>query len=196
MKFLKLVFLGFIVSALTMCDTDDTDNLNLRGNVEGQIRKEGVALHDNGGILIELLYTSYSTLTSTNGAYTISDVPIGQYTIRASYPNYISGETHDVSIEANATTGAQNFVLEPVKGIITGQITLEQETDYTGIMVNINNTGCVSVTDKDGNFTIKDVPIGQFTFIASMPGYVSYQTNLIIEPGDNINLGPIELLLE
>lgn len=196
MKFLKLVFLGFIVTTLIMCDTDDADNLNLRGNVEGQIRKEGADLNDNAGILIELLYTSYSTLTSTNGAYTISDVPIGQYTIRASYLNYIPGETHDVSIEANSTTAAQNFILEPIKGTITGQITLENETDYTGIMVNINNTGCVSVTDKNGNFTIKDVPIGQFTFIASMPGYVSFQTTVIIEPGDNINLGPIELLLE
>ena len=177
-----------------MCDTDDTDDF--RGNVEGQILLKGTDIHENDGIHVELLYTSYSAFTGSNGAYTISNVPVGQYTIRASYLNYISGETHDVSIEANATTGAQNFILEPIKGIITGQITLEHETDYTGIMININNTGCISITDMDGNFTIKDIPIGQFTLIASMPGYVSYQANVIIEHGDSITFGPIELLLE
>lgn len=194
MNTLKLLFISLITIGLTMCDSNTATDF--MGNVEGQIRLKGADINDNGGILIEILYTSYAAITGPSGSYTISNVPIGQYTIRASYPNYISGETHDVTVEADHTTQVNNFVLEPIKGVMTGQISLEGETDYTGIMVNINNTGCLGMTDENGNFTVKDIPIGKFTLIASMPGYINHLANINVEPGDSLTFGPIELMLE
>jgi len=44
------------------------------------------------GVLVEVVGTSLSGYTSSNGSYQITDIPAGTYTIRFSHPDYQTKE--------------------------------------------------------------------------------------------------------
>jgi len=73
-----------------------------------------------------------------------------------------------------------------ISGIVTSG---EDNTALPGVNVIIKGTTTGTVTDIEGNYYIKNVPVGEYTLIASMIGYSKLTvTKLEVKPGDNKQL--------
>ena len=131
------------------------------------------------GRTVEVNPGGYSTVTDAYGNYSIS-VQIGQYTVSlapalANDPyKWISGcqgSTHDVDVSAHATTGGNDFPLEPI-GVISGRVyrdfgndcAFDVGTDFPigNRMIEVNPGGFLAFTDETGYYSLV-VPLGQYT---------------------------------
>ena len=163
-----------------------------RGSLEGMARFVGKNYHQ--GILVEVGgMGGYADVTSPNGVYQINNVPEGQYTVKATYPNYSQETATDLKVESGQTTPVPQLQLKPTLGTITGTATLEGAIERAGIILGVGGTGCLGVTDDNGAFTIKDVPLGTKSLIASRSGWENHKSTITITPGETENVGTIQL---
>jgi hypothetical protein len=110
-------------------------------------------------------------------AYTLNNVPAGQYSVSAFLYGYNivpSGFANPLTISGNATginfSGSSSST---VAGAITGRIT-QYGVPLVGVNVSAlqggSTVGSVS-SDSDGYYRIDDLPGGAYTVIANKPGY-------------------------
>jgi iron complex outermembrane receptor protein len=71
-------------------------------------------------------------------------------------------------------------------GSISGTVTLEGMTDYSGAKVEIKNINKSATTASNGSYEIKDIPPGTYTVIASKEFYEEKEEQAIIKSGENI----------
>lgn len=111
-----------------------------------------------------------SATTDVNGAYTLTSVPIGTYTVTASANDYNSVSQTNVGVTANTTTTI-NFALTAIvygtiDGTVIDAVTLTPISGATVI-----EGARQAVTDSIGHYTISGVPAGIYAVTASAVGY-------------------------
>lgn len=127
---------------------------------------------------------SYSTKTDSDGRYSFTAVPVGEYTL-------IAGEGEPYQF---ARTGVilgsvteQDAQLTPT-GKVFGRLLLSGGQPVRGAWVYLAGTSYVSISDASGNFTINHVPSGQnFTL-----DILSTDGGTLQTPVNTINIGPAE----
>ncbi|TMU87402.1 hypothetical protein FGG79_04555 [Bacillus sp. BHET2] len=140
-----------------------------------------------------------TTVTDSNGSYTVEGLAPGNYTISASSPNYQTQLTGAV-IESNTIT-TTNFVLPPNPGTIIGQITSAQTGDpILGANIEvrfIDSTGAVVSTvfsDNNGNFSSDQLAPGVYTLVFSADNFQTTAISALVEAGEttmaNVALEP------
>lgn len=127
---------------------------------------------------------SYSTKTDSDGRYSFTAVPVGEYTLIAG-----EGEPYQFA-QTGVMLGSvteQNAQLTPT-GKVTGRLLLGGEQPVRGVWVYLAGTSYVSISDASGNFTINHVPSGQnFTL-----DILSTDGGTLQTPVNTINIGPAE----
>lgn len=84
--------------------------------------------NDDSGVVVTAVGSVRSAVTDASGNYTISNIPAGNYTVRADKPGYNFGETGGVTVsEGNTTTGinfslAPSGISAPVLSATTGEV--------------------------------------------------------------------------
>ena len=123
----------------------------------------------------------YSAITDSFGAYVISNVSLGNYTVTASAEKYVS-QSKTATVTAGTTT-TLDFALAPLNGTLSGVVTDSSTGNpISGAAVTVNG---VSVsTGADGSYSIELAP-GNYTVTASKDGYESSsKTNITVIAGD------------
>jgi hypothetical protein len=128
--------------------------------------------------------------TSLDGAYVFTDVVPGRYTLSVTIPDgYIAGglTTRTVNV-ASGGSSAANFALQ-TQGLIQGVVfedtdgNGQQESNEAGIggvTVTVNALGSVE-TQSDGTYRYTNVPVGNYTVVATLPaGYAA--STLLTQP--------------
>ncbi|MCK4814571.1 carboxypeptidase regulatory-like domain-containing protein, partial [bacterium] len=129
--------------------------------------------------------TSYDATTNSNGNFTISNVAEGTYALRAERTNFGTITMNDIPVESSQDSGIDPFMLPSVVGNVTGIARLEV-SPYTGILITLRKdvgTTYLTTTDANGNYAFVDVPVGEYTLIATMPGYLPQQNPLTVQAG-------------
>jgi hypothetical protein len=162
-----------------------------RASLEGMV--DLIGQQDAQGVLVQVQNTSYAALTDPSGAYQLSNVPEGQYTVVASHPNYQSASASDQTVKAGSTTQVPQLKLQPLFGSISGQVNLEKQKNHIGVIVSVVGTGCLDVTDINGSFVINNVPIGTRTLVALMQGWTQQTVNVSVSPGQTTKIRSITL---
>ena len=134
-----------------------------------------------GGISITTVPPSSSAVTSADGSYELSNVPIGTYSVVASKDGWIDDQVDNVEVVADQTTSGIDFLLYPessneapvaenqqvtTKMNRSVEITLEA-SDPNGdplifICVDLPSNGTLSGCD-DGDEYVTYTPDNQFT---------------------------------
>ena len=141
----------------------ETDNSGIRVSVESP----------GGGILANVT-------TAPDGAYSFNDVDAGDYTVYASFQNSVEkAVSTNVSLSIGAQVTALDLNLTPT-GLISGNVTLSDSADPTGVTVFIAGTSQLALTDASGNYTISYVPIATYSITAMKSGYTSSSENGIV----------------
>ncbi len=159
------------------------------------------------GILVYLAGTSYNAHTDENGAYTISDLPAGAYTIVAERAGYKTVTVDRVELDPDVHTRetpyiARTAVLEradsplgattatastlPARrlGSLFGYVTLVDAPTNEGVLVRIQGTPLVTVTDEAGVYRFLNVEQGAYRVTFEKPGFTSAAIDVIVVGGE------------
>jgi hypothetical protein len=123
--------------------------------------------------------------TDSAGAYTLTSLAAGTYTVYASSQNSLEkAVTTSVAVTAGKTVSASDLTLTPT-GSIAGIANINGATSGNlGIVVYIAGTSYAAMTDATGAYTITGVPVGTgYTLVASLANYGSATTTVAVTAG-------------
>ena len=115
------------------------------------------------------------TTTDATGNYTLTKVPVGNYTIYASSQNSLEQAVYiGVTVAAKDTVTVSDLDLTAT-GSISGTATFGGAlTGNLGIIVYVAGTSYCAITQDNGAYIISGVPVGTgYTLVASAPGYAN-----------------------
>jgi outer membrane protein assembly factor BamB len=152
---------------------------------------------NKGGGMTNMSIAAHAS-TDASGAYSISELAPGTYTIYASSQNSLErAVTTGVTVTAGQNVTAAELYLTPT-GQISGQVTLNGASrGNLGIIVFIAGTSYAAATEDSGAYTISSVPVGTaYLLVASKSGYGDATTNVDVTAGQTttasgLNLNPI-----
>jgi len=146
-----------------------------------------------GGVVIE------SENTAANGSYTITNLPVGTYVIKADYPAtspLVSKQQTGVVVQEDLTTTVDFVLGGGISGTVTDAI--------TGLAISAATVtpsqGSPATTDADGIYTIVLIPAGTYGVTAEAAGYwdelligtlvtegqITSNVDFALEPGGHI----------
>lgn len=134
-------------------------------------------------------------ITDPDGTFLLTRVQVGEWSVTVtsvegySLPPILpqpDGVFRDVQVAAGQTTQlSEDFVVEPLPGILKGRVTDVETTDPIAnaqITVRAGTTvRATTTTDPGGNYSV-EVPGGEYDVTASYPGYADGTQRVIILP--------------
>jgi formylglycine-generating enzyme required for sulfatase activity len=148
--------------------------LTVPGAIQGVVTKAFQSTA-NAGILVFVPGTSFVGQTNDLGQFTITDVPPGTYSLRATCTGYLPAAVVNVAVGSGQTTTGvlMNLLAGSSTGTLNGNVTCAGRADSSGVTITViglaaNNTAQTLV---DGSFLLANVPVGVYQVTASYPGY-------------------------
>lgn len=123
------------------------------------------------------------TVSLSNGSYTLSGIPAGTYTLRASKVGYASVIQPDITVTAGQTTSL-NFILGPA-GTLAGYVRDGQGSSIQDAVVTVSPGGYSATTGVSGTYIITDISPGVYQVTASKAGYVEQiRSEISVQEGE------------
>ncbi|MCL2322588.1 MAG: carboxypeptidase regulatory-like domain-containing protein, partial [Oscillospiraceae bacterium] len=116
---------------------------------------------------------TFTAQTDKNGEYTINDVPTGDYTTNVTADLY-NPETDLISVNEDTNYNAEldkTIVIVTVTGTVTDESTGLPIPNATVILTDKDGNTYTAKTDLNGEYTINDVPTGDYTTNVTADGY-------------------------
>lgn len=141
-----------------------------------------VKLFDSAGLPYQ------HTMTDASGAYTLSGIPAGTYSLGAVKDGYLLSDAAGVTLSAGATTQINLTCTADVSlslGAIAGVLTVADplqgaSTPLGGAKITLQDalgtTLAVTYTAADGEFAFYDLADGVYTLLSNAEGYVASST--------------------
>jgi hypothetical protein len=168
---------------------------------------------DAHSIMVFAEGTSFMALTGSTGAYEISGLKPGTYTIRAARPDLVSAVVDTVIISEADLAKPQPFLnlpgllmdaLDPTqsaaafasrtRGSVVGFVTSQIPGDEMGVLVEIEGTSLRARTLEDGSYEIINVEPGEYNVLFSRPGYATQTVAAVVRAGDRSELPTVRLV--
>jgi len=163
------------------------------GSITGSVTLEGLTAPDLG--IAEIVVAGQTVFCEDDGGFEVLDVLAGTYVLLARAPGY-----GPVEKLVTVQPGAELALTDPIalriaRGHLVGAAELENETDHSGIVIAVQGTGRSAVTLETGEWTIRDVPVGQYTITASALGFHDAQATDITVVAEDETAVPLLTLL-
>lgn len=140
------------------------------------------------------------TLTDSTGAYSLTDVPAGTYSIAAVAEGYRLSDAVGVTLTTGTTMQANLFCEADETlsfGAIAGVLTVNNDqgvsVPLSGGKITLKDADgenvAVTYTSADGEFAFYDVADGEYTLISSADGYLPASSmKAVISNGSIVNI--------
>ncbi len=182
----KRIYSFLIITLVTVLLTFSSCDLvpgttNTTGNITGKIIFENSTSHD--GIIVSLeskegdltknvskviygeskAYNSkaidFQTITDSDGFYSFSNIPEGEYTLYASSKDSSEKAVYtSINLKKGETLSVSDLKITAI-GSIEGRIVIDSSaTGNIGYVVFVAGTSFMAITDDEGFFTISDIP--------------------------------------
>jgi len=183
--------------------------------IEGQAYlAEADPVTSHSGILVYLGGTGCQARTDSGGNYRITGVPGGAYELIAEKTGYRTVTFDTIAVDPGSegtplrpkipflqkaettTTATLDPAARPL-GSITGMAMLQGTGDFSGIRVQLDNTGVVTVTDEEGRYRLTNVDAGTYAIHFSAPGYRNHTIReVVVRAGEEARVldGALEAL--
>lgn len=138
------------------------------------------------------------TLTDASGAYTLTGIPSGTYSLAAVKDGYLLSDAAGVTLSAGATTqmnltciAEATLTLGAIAGVLTVTDSLQgSSVPLGGAKVTLQDasgtTLAATYTAADGEFAFYDLADGIYTLLSSAEGYVATSTMTAVISGGSI----------
>lgn len=161
-----------------------------KGRLRGTIALEGEETGEGTLILLQGEAGSTTYATDSNGHFDVDGLLPGlyqMYVLRSGYMTWreeieiVAGEELDLG-EVTLSTGDRTEEATPTA--IRGRVTLEEGGDPSGVLVSVEGTSWVSVTDESGRFELSRVSPGRHSLSFQKLGYETRKVkDLVLQPG-------------
>jgi Tol biopolymer transport system component len=143
------------------------------GELRGRATRGGGATGD-AGILVTVEGTSALAVTSDDGSYHLTLVPVGTYDVAAQVSGYRAGSASGQVVRWGQVTDVPeiDLTIAPGHATLRGQALLYRQSDHGGTLVTIEGTGLSTVTAADGTWEVDDVPEGTYALDFANGEYV------------------------
>lgn len=160
------------------------------GRISGTVTLQGATNH--GGVVVNLTGTANkSTVTAVDGSYSFDSLYSGPYRVTAIAPTgyFPASQFVDTVVNDNQISNI-NFTFVPIlPGTISGQVTLQGQSDHSGVLVQVlNQPGKQATTNSAGNYQIDSVMPGQVLVKFSKQGYGSKTKDTVLANGGTLVL--------
>ncbi len=172
---------------LVLSYTQGVPNPDEKGNLTGTVTTGRNPLE---GVLVQVLGTSLSDQTDSNGEYLISDIPIGTYSVKFSKTGYDDYTESDVTISDNQTTtvNAQINLTSGGNGSVSGFVAdAINQTLVAGAHIEIEGTSFSTTTNGDGIYYIENVPAGNYVINCTKDGFEDAFLNIEIIANEDVS---------
>ena len=157
----------------------------------------GTAVDSRSGLGIEGVAVfvedhAASTLTDIEGAYLLSDVPVGTHSISYHRTGYQS-ETFAVTVVAGGTTSQDVSLVAPAAGALVGTV-YDSASSLTvpGVAVSILGLGRHTTSGESGAYSFADVPAGAYELAVGATGYAAFTSpTLAVQAGITLSYDPL-----
>ncbi|HSN91474.1 MAG TPA: carboxypeptidase regulatory-like domain-containing protein [Anaeromyxobacteraceae bacterium] len=196
-------------------DPGTPPELQARANLAGSVTLEalGDPAPDLSGTLVTVLGVG-SVTTDGAGGWTLTDVPPGNYTVRASRAGHDDGYVTGVVVRLD--DGGTTLSVPPIRllvsrGALSGAVTLSPGVvagfpvgaDFSGTVVTLEGAVVplpAAVTDAAGNYRFDGVPVSaggaSYAVTARRPFFGSASTSAVVVAGSTVAAAPILLEVE
>ena len=192
MKFLRLVswyslclFLC-VLFILNSCKKEEAP----KGVISGRVTLVGTQVPIEGIVISFSGPRTGSVATGTDGTFSFTELPIGEYTIRVSVSSsYLEVNVPNQTVRGDQTTSV-DISLTP-KGSISGTILEEGSTNaIEGASVSLSG-GPLNLTPSlttvtDGKYSFSAIPDGSYIVSVSHPDYVNAEKEITVLDGGNV----------
>lgn len=208
----KKVFLLILTSLLLLgCNNLEDITEELKTGVRGNVSIEGVDDYANVLLIFEpqsdsierliqsrsLENTSFSTITDSSGNYSL-EIPEGNYQVTATKNDTLGAYKQNIVVTSRSVT--QVDIVLTATGSLSGTVTLNGDThglNLVGTIVWLEGTSYLTATNIDGDYIIKNVPIGEYTVTAHQDDYdPGNWTDQVVTAGQTTDVPTINLLYE
>ena len=132
-----------------------------------------------------VMYPGGATRTNAAGAYSLTGVAEGSYTVIAAATGYVQ-QFKQVSVGAGEDV-VQGFALAPRPGSVAGTV-VDAGTGAPLIGATVSYSGGQASTDGLGRYSFPTVIEGSYVFTASSAGYSPQAQTLSVGPGATVSL--------
>ena len=134
-------------------------------------------------------HQAYSSKSNAEGSYLISDLPIGQYTVRASVTGFKTTEKTGVQLRPSQATQL-NFVIAVGDGQV-GEIHLKIKTSRgTSVVVATVDVSAVATgatwhgtSDSNGEYQLTEMPCVDYDVQVNAPNSKPFKRRIHVHPG-------------
>ncbi|MBL91236.1 MAG: hypothetical protein CMH56_05405 [Myxococcales bacterium] len=149
--------------------------LKARGSISGTVLLD----NHNGDVdvLVQIPSESEAVLTNADGSFVFSDVPVGQYNLTFQRSGYQAATANNQLVTNGGITIVDTLTLPELLGSISGQVVLEEGSDFSGIEVSLTGTNHSVTTDIDGNFNLPDIRPGFYNVLMRNDGFQDLREN-------------------
>ena len=144
--------------------------------LKGSIQLEGASSYENVTVLLRNDANQYTTTTDQKGGYVLNRVLPGTYTLLASKDGYVTSTPLEIVVEPSSEKTIEDRILSVAIRSVTGKVTLELLSDYSGVLVtatNLSDNTLVysAITNSNGDFTLAGMKPGEYSVVISCNGY-------------------------
>ncbi len=167
------------------------------GEITGTVQLAG--LTEYAGVTVSVDDTSVTAVSSVTGAFILSPLPPGTYTVRFTKAGFVDAALSNVQvISGNTTAISSPVVLDAVViyGEIEGILQLEGGATPENVTVSLDGTSLSAQSAASGYFILSDVPAGTYDLTAYKAGYFSAKlTGISVTAGVKTSLFASSILL-
>ena len=183
-KWMSIVVVGLMAMQLRCGKTSEPEIGDITGTVMDSITGEKLP-----GVTVSTDPATMSVHTSSQGEFTISGVPVGEYDVKYHKDAYQDAVSEQKIYVRKNEAAQADFQLRPLKGIVFGRIT-DAKTGRAVAGASITATpGIGSLTsDVDGNYQTDPIAIGSYMVTFKATDYKDASKNVYLQPGDRIRV--------
>ena len=157
---------------------EDITLKSLASTVKGTATLEGTEDFTGISVLLKAKDNSrqYDASTDKQGNYVMSKVSPGEYTLTVSKAGFVSKTISDIIVESSTEKTLDAVALAIGVRSVTGSITAELKTDYSGFLVTATNLSddtkvYSAITNSAGAYTLAGMVPGEYSIVISHSGY-------------------------
>jgi len=157
------------------------------GSISGFVKSDAGAWLIGANVTIRVGLSTITVPSNDTGFYNLDNLPEGTYSLTASLNGFYSNTTTNIPVTRGDRTENINFTLfqKPSRlyGVVKAGTLL-----LPGVNISVVGTSLYNISDYEGAYQLVNMTAGTYNISASLPGYVTNITEVVVPAGSDIQL--------